>query len=114
MTFKRKLRPCMDLILVRLKDTAKSTEVKTDWGFVTEIKKESQVELERFATQEAYVVSLGPWAYGNEKPECKEGDLVLIARYSGENRTDLDDEGGIYRLVLDKDIFGVFDGESEC
>jgi len=104
----------MDLILVRLKEVSKSNEVKTDWGFVTEIKTDTKLEQEQFATQEAYVVWVGPWAYGSQSAECKEGDLVLIAKYSGEDRSDLTNDGAIHRLILDKDIFGVFEGEELC
>lgn len=111
---KRKLRPCMDMILVRLKDVGKDQEVKTDWGFVTEIKSSDKLTQEQYATQEAHVVWVGPWAYGDQPPECKEGDLVLIAKYSGEDRKDLTGDGSIHRLILDRDVFGVFEGEELC
>ena len=69
---------------------------------------------EQLAMQEAYIVSLGYDAFkglGSGLPWCEVGDLVLISKYSGEDRRDLDD-GEIYRVISDEDIFGVFVGES--
>lgn len=107
---KRKLVPAGHRVLVKLKQIEKEKEVVNDWGFVTEIKDERALEREQYATQEAYVMDLGITAFrgfDSGEPWCKKGDLVLICKYSGEDRKDLE-EGEIYRIINDEDVIGVF------
>lgn len=71
------------------------------------------VESQQYATQEAYVVELGPDAFlnlGSGRPWCKVGDLVKIAKYSGDDDPTVE-EGSVYRIISDENIFGVYDGE---
>lgn len=86
-------------------------EVKTDWGFVTEIKKERQLDIEQEATCRAYVVSIGPTANkyldshdGTGECEYKVGDLVEIGKYAGRLVQGVFDTEEIYRLVKDIDL----------
>lgn len=103
----RNLRPCGDRVLVKLKNP----EEKSTGGIVlvTAINK----DMERHASCEAYILRLGHDSFkmlGSGEPWCKVGDLVLIRKYSGENREDLID-GELCRLISDEDILGVFEGE---
>lgn len=110
----RTLIPAGHRLLVKLKPIDQVTEVKTDWGFVTEFKDQKILEREQYATQEAYVVKLGInafKAFDSGDSWCKEGDLVLIAKYSGEDRKDIE-EGEIYRIINDEDVIDIFKEES--
>ncbi len=103
---KRHLKPCGDRVLVRLKPFNDVSE----GGIILAVQTK---DAERYAMQEAYVVELGYDAFkglGSGEPWCKVGDLVLIAKYSGEDRGDIED-GEIYRLISDENVYGVFTGE---
>tara|TARA_R110000803_G_scaffold50983_1_gene105630 strand:+ start:908 stop:1345 length:438 start_codon:yes stop_codon:yes gene_type:complete len=62
-------------------------------------------ERESVATVVAYVLKLGPLAYGDKKkfgdPWCKEGQWVCIGRYSG-SRFKID--GGEVRIINDDEV----------
>lgn len=103
---KRKLKPCGDRVLVKLKPTEKVT----GGGIVL---LEESTKRDQYATQEAYVVDLGPDAFrglGSGQPWCKVGDLVKISKYSGDDDTTIEDDV-IYRIISDENIFGVYEGE---
>lgn len=112
----RDISPCGYRVLVRLKPVDQELEKKTESGIIIEVKQKSKIDREQRATQEAYVIKIGrtAWkAYDDGHAWCKEGDCVLIAKYSGD---DLDDirEDGIYRVIQDRDILAVFNGEELC
>lgn len=106
---KRTLIPAGHRVLVKLYKP--KTEI-TSFGL--EIIKDERAKMaEKYATQEATVVAMGMnafKAFDNGAPWCKVGDKVLICKYSGENREDLED-GELYRLINDEDIHGIFEGE---
>ena len=59
--------------------------------------------LKSFLTREPLTYKsqdLAPW--------CKVGDLVLIARYSGEDKVDPDTEE-VFRIINDEDIFATLE-----
>lgn len=62
-------------------------------------------ERESVATVVAYVLKLGPMAYGDKEkfgtPWCKEGEWVCIGRYSG-SRFKID--GGEVRIINDDEV----------
>lgn len=105
---KRHLSPSGDRVLVRLKPT----DLYSKGGILLDANQNS-ADARKHATQEAYIVELGVDAYkglGSGKPWCKPGDLVLISKYSGEDRHDIEDDQ-IYRVISDEDVYGVFVGE---
>lgn len=109
----RHVKPAGFRVLVKLKKIDESTEIKSDSGLVLEIKSKESIEREKRSTQEAYVMSLGPTAFkafDDGRAWCKEGDCVLICKYSGDDLTDVED-GEIYRIISDRDIEAVFEGE---
>jgi co-chaperonin GroES (HSP10) len=109
----REFEPFAHRVLVKLIKPKEDKEIKTDWGFVTEIKKEELLERERYATQEAIVMKIGYNAfkdYGDGRNWCEIGDRVLIVKYSGEDRNDIE-EGEIYRAINEIDMIGKFQGE---
>lgn len=113
MTKMRNLKAVGHRVLVRLKQIDESLEEMSDGGIITKVKTKSRVDLEKQATQEAYVIQIGQnaWkAYDDGDPWAKVGDCVLISKYSGDDRHDIED-GEIYRLINDGDIHGVFEGE---
>ena len=68
-------------------------------------------ERNRLASNVGFVVSLGPDAYADKDkfpdgPWCKEGDWVIITRYSG-SRVKID--GGELRIVNEDEILAVVD-----
>lgn len=114
MTMLRELRPCGHRVLVKLVKTEDEKIKYSEGGLIIEIKNNKTLEAEKYATQEAYVVDIGHSAFkifGDGTPWCKKGDLVLIAKYSGEDRADIE-EDEIYRIINDENIFAVFEGES--
>ena len=105
---KRKVRAIGFRVLVKLK---KIEETLTPGGVI--VRSEVQIGKEKRATQEAYVVEVGPQAFkdfGDGEPWCKEGDCVLIAKYSGDDMMDVEDDE-VYRVINDRDIAAVFEGE---
>ncbi len=109
----RDFEPFAHRVLVKLIKPKDDKEVKTEWGFVTEIKKEITIEREKFATQEAIVMEIGYSAfkdYGDGRPWCSVGDKVKIVKYSGDDMTDIE-EGEIYRAINEIDLIGKFRGE---
>ena len=67
------------------------------------------LEREALATVVAYVVKMGPLCYAEtakfgHKPWCKQGDWVLIGRYSGA-RFKLED-GAEVRIINDDEVIG--------
>lgn len=92
--------------MVKLRKTEKEVEKKSEGGIIFEIKTKKLVEQEQYATQLADVVKVGDtsWkAFDNGEPWCKVGDVVLIAKYAGQNRVD-EETGDIYSIIDDKDI----------
>ncbi len=110
---KRKIKPCGYRVLVKLKKIDEAEEVKSAGGIITEVRSKSKIDLEQQATQEAYVIGLGPTAfkaYDDGEPWVKEGDCVVICKYSGDDRKDIE-EGEVYRIINDNDIQAVFPEE---
>jgi co-chaperonin GroES (HSP10) len=105
-------RPIGSYILVRLKRIDEEKEVKTDWGFIERIREDSQIKREQRGTKEAYIVAIGEDAPNELGGELgfKIGDLVLIAKYAGDDMDDVVD-GEIFRIVNARQIQLVFDGE---
>ena len=102
----RNFRPTGDRVLVKLKEAEK----KSAGGIILT---NDTVTRQQYATQEAYVVDIGPSAFiglGNGEPWCKIGDLVKILKYSGEDDETLE-EGFVYKVISDENIIGVFEGE---
>ncbi len=65
---------------------------------------EKTKQQEQAAHQEALVVALGPDAYKDFRSIWAEpGDKVLVTRYSGESRDDIE-EGFSYRIINDEDV----------
>jgi co-chaperonin GroES (HSP10) len=67
------------------------------------------LDREALATVVAYVVKMGPLCYAEtakfgHKPWCKQGDWVLIGRYSGA-RFKLED-GAEVRIINDDEVIG--------
>lgn len=101
--------PAGHRVLVRLKLEEEVKEVVSKGGIITEIKDNKIIEREKYATQEAHVVTLGMTAFkafDDGEAWCKTGDLVLICKYSGDDRKD-PDTGDIYRIINDEDIMAV-------
>ena len=70
---------------------------------------ENALEKERVATVCAYVLEVGPDAYGDkerfpEGPWCQKGDWVIFARYAGSR---LKIDGGDLRLLNDDEILAI-------
>lgn len=105
---KRKVKAVGFRVVVKLK---KIEEKLTPGGVI--VRAESQMHKEKRATQEAYVVEVGPQAFkdfGDGEPWCKKGDCVLIAKYSGDDLLDVEDDE-VYRVINDRDIEAVFENE---
>jgi co-chaperonin GroES (HSP10) len=88
-------------------------EKKSEGGIILEHKARAEINREHRGTQEARVVAIGPCAYadyGDGTPWCRPGDLVMICRYSGDDLDDIED-GEIYRVINDKDVMSVYEGE---
>lgn len=67
---------------------------------------EETKDKEKGAQQEATIVSCGPAAFQGPDYEgtCVDiGDKVLVTRYSGEARDDIE-EGFLYRVINDEDV----------
>lgn len=102
-----KIHPTGHRVLVKLKQV----EEVTPGGIVLPGR---QAERETKAMQEATVVELGRTAFrafDDGHPWCKVGDVVMIAKYSGEDRKD-EKTGHIYRIINDEDIFATLEQES--
>lgn len=98
-----KIRPAGHRVLVRLK------QIKESKGKI--VLPDHVKENHQHATQEAYVEALGITAYkgyDQGSPWCKVGDLVLIAKYSGEDRVD-ENTGEVYRIINDEDVFAILE-----
>ena len=111
---KRQIKPAGHRVLVKLKKINETKEVTYgDKKIIVEIKTEKKLNAEKLSTQEARIVALGPTAFkafDDGVPWCKEGDLVMICRYSGDDRTDIEDDE-IYRIINDEDVQAIFVGE---
>lgn len=106
-----KIKPAGHRVLVRLKETSKELEEKSEGGIIVEVKDNDKVEAEQRATQEAYVERLGFTAFkafDDGEPWCKVGDLVIITRYSGEDRED-PKSGEVYRIINDEDVIAIIE-----
>jgi co-chaperonin GroES (HSP10) len=68
------------------------------------------VDREDMAQVEALVLSVGPTCWKDQPGGawCKEGDTILMAKYSGLVRKGPD--GRTYRVINDLDVVGVCDG----
>lgn len=110
----RDLKPVGHRVLVKLKKNSDSDETYVmKNGIITEIRTERKKTAEKMSTQEAWIMALGQnafKAFDDGSPWCKVGDLALICKYSGEDRSDIE-EGEIYRIINDEDIEAIFKGE---
>lgn len=112
---KRNLRAVGHRVLVKLKKIEKTKEIKSESGIVIELKTTEDLDLEQEAHVEAYIMDIGPqaWkAFDNGEPWAELGDCILIAKYCGIQRKDIEDNE-IYRLIRDDDVLGVF-GDEKC
>lgn len=110
---RRLIKPAGHRVLVKLKKIDEQKEVKSEGGLILEIKENKKIKAEKRATQEARIISLGPnafKAFDDGQPWCKEGDLAMICRYSGDDLEDIED-GEIYRIINDEDVQAIFVGE---
>lgn len=110
----RQIKPAGHRVLVKLKKVSEIKEVTYgDSKIVVELKNNKKINAEKLATQEARVMALGPTAFkafDDGDPWCKVGDLVMICRYSGDDRHDIE-EGEVYRIINDEDVQAIFIGE---
>ena len=109
-TMMRKVKPAGFRVLVKLKKVAQEEEQKTESGIIVKVKTKSYIEREQRATQEAYIMDLGPSAFkafDDGQPWCAVGDCVLISKYSGDDLDDIE-EDEIYRIINDRDIEAVY------
>lgn len=100
-----KITPVGHRVLVKLSPVEE--EEKSEGGII--IASGAPRDARRRATQEATVVKLGANAFkdfSDGEPWCSVGDLVLIAKYSGEDREDKE-TGDIFRIINDEDIFAI-------
>jgi co-chaperonin GroES (HSP10) len=95
-----KIVPRGERILVRLE----KVEEVTEGGIILT---KSTRDRDQVSALRGTVVALGPDAYCDYKtPWCKEGDTIVMTRYSGENINDEESED-IYRVINDTDVMGV-------
>jgi chaperonin GroES len=96
----RKAKPLTWKILVKTKKTMTASGI-----ILTQTEEQASVE--------CYVLEVGKNAFsdiGDGKSQCKVGDLVVISRYSG-TLVDMGDKDNVYRIINDKDIHAVYEGE---
>lgn len=101
----KRIHPTAHRVLIKLKQV----EEKSEGGII--LHHEENKSRYQKAMQEAYVVELGPTAFkdfGDGAAWCDVGDAVFVARYSGEDQTDIE-EGYIYRVINDEDIFATIE-----
>lgn len=94
-------------VLVKVIDTSQE-EVVSESGIVLEIKTKDQQQLEKVNSELAEIVDVGPqaWkAFHDGEPWASIGDIVRMRKYSGVNIEDPDEEGTLYRLINDEDIY---------
>jgi co-chaperonin GroES (HSP10) len=94
-------------VLVKVIDTSVE-EVKSDSGIILEIKNKDQQQLEKVNSELAEIIDIGPqaWdAFGDGSNWAELGDIVRMRKYSGVNIEDPDEEGVLYRLINDEDIY---------
>lgn len=111
---KRYVKPAGFRVLVKLKQIDQELEEVSDGGIITKVKTKTTRELEQRATQEAYIIELGPTAFqafDDGRPWVKPGDCVLICKYSGDDLFDIE-EDAVYRVISDRDIEAIFPEES--
>lgn len=95
-----KIRPTGHRILVKVEMSELVKRTKASGLVLTE----AITERENNAEQTATVVEIGPDAYKDfHSPWCKTGDKVMIARYAGISKDDIE-EGFIYRVINDEDV----------
>ena len=98
-----KLLPCGHRVLVRLEEVEE--ESKGGIILAREI-----TQRDKYATTKAHVVHIGSNAFkdfGDGHAWCKVGDLVMIAKYAGENQEDIE-PGQVFRIINDEDIIAVW------
>lgn len=98
------LKPVGHAVLVRhYKPAIKTTMI---------IVPEQVAAREKLADQRVQVLEIGPEAWTEEKaPRAVVGDRVLIQRFSGALAEGKD--GKQYRIINDRDIFCVIEGDDE-
>ncbi len=109
----RKIKPAGYRVLVKLKKIDQELEEVSEGGIITKVKTKDLRAQEQKGTQEAYVVDIGPtaWqAYDDGTPWAQIGDCVMICKYSGDDRHDIE-EDEVYRVINDRDIEAVFPEE---
>lgn len=102
-----KLHPAGHRVLVKLPDI----EEKTESGLIVSWGEKSIADQK--STQIAEVIEIGPnafRAFDDGEPWCKVGDMVFVAKYSGEDRKD-PDSGAVFRIINDEDIFAIVELE---
>lgn len=93
-------KPAGNRVLIKVK----KIEKKTKNGIFLP---EDAVNAEQGACKVGMVVSLGPTAYRDQPVNwCNPGDMVYFKAYAGE-RPMTQDIDVIYRVINDKDIFGI-------
>lgn len=106
----RNLRPAGHRLLVRVEKPKDNVEMSSG-GIITKLNNTD--ERHTLGGQEATVITVGSnafKAFDGGEAWCKQGDRVLIAKYAGEDRRDIE-ENQICRIINDDDILGVFEGE---
>lgn len=94
------IRPTGHRVLVKVEMSELVKRTKASGLVLTD----SVTERENNAEQIATVVEVGPDAYKDfHSPWCTAGDKVMIARYAGISKDDLE-EGVIYRVINDEDV----------
>jgi co-chaperonin GroES (HSP10) len=105
----KKMHPAGHRVLVKLKPTTKKEEEVTESGII--IERKINVAAHQRAEQEAIIIEVGPNAwkdFSGGEPWAKVGDTILISKYSGEDKDDLE-EGSIFRIINDEDVLAIIE-----
>lgn len=78
-------------------------EQTTESGIV--ISTHEQHHREEMGQTDGVVIAIAEHAYFDEKPRCKVGDRVIMAKYAGMVREGND--GETYRLIKDNDVLAI-------
>jgi co-chaperonin GroES (HSP10) len=82
-----------------------AVEQTTDSGIV--LSTHGQHAREEMGQTDGEVIAIAPNAYYDEKPRCKVGDRVIMAKYAGMVR--VGNDGLTYRLIKDDDVVGILE-----
>jgi co-chaperonin GroES (HSP10) len=78
-------------------------EDKTESGIV--LATDSQLERSQLAQTDGLVVAIAEHAFFDEKPRCKVGDRIIMAKFAGMMREGND--GSMYRIIKDNDVVAI-------